>query len=132
MTRVRDTVAAGRDVAAALPIEMVFDAMGSRLNGPPAAGTRIVVNWRFSDLGEDWAMTIENGALSAVRGRHSDLADAAITLTRAALDALLLDGPQGLAAIPSGDVEVSGDGERLIELLGLFDAPDPGFELVAP
>lgn len=123
---------AGRDVASALTIEMAFDAMAARLNGPRAADRRLAVDWRFTDLDEDWTMTISNGALSAVRGGHADDADAGITLTRAAFDALLLGGPEGLAEISPGEVEISGDGEKLVELLGLFDTPDPGFEIVAP
>lgn len=132
MKESRDAEAAGRDVARALPLDLLFDAMGARLNGPRAANKRIVVNWRFTDVESEWTMTVENGALSVVHGRHADDADAMIALTRAALDTLLLDGPQAAASIPPGDLEVSGDGEKLGELLGLFDPPDPSFEIVAP
>jgi len=128
----RDIESSGRDVARALPLEMLFDAMGARVNGPRAATSSIVVNWRFTDLDEDWAMTIANGALSTVCGRHDPGADATLTLTRRALDTLLLDGPEAAGTIPRGGLEVSGDGEKLGELLGLFDPPNPRFELVAP
>jgi alkyl sulfatase BDS1-like metallo-beta-lactamase superfamily hydrolase len=128
----RDTEGAARDVARALPLELLFDAMGARLNGPRATGKRIVVNWRFTDLDEEWAMTVENAALSTVRGRHADDADAMIALTREALDSLVLEGPEAAAKIAPGDLEVTGDGEKLGELLGLFDPPDPRFEVVAP
>jgi alkyl sulfatase BDS1-like metallo-beta-lactamase superfamily hydrolase len=132
VTEVSDTQARGREVARALPTEMLFDAMGSRLNGPRAADTRIVVNWRFTDLEQDWKMTIENGALSTLLGTQADDADATITLTRNAIDALLFGGPEGLAALAPGELEISGSDEKLGELLGLFDRPDPGFEIVAP
>jgi alkyl sulfatase BDS1-like metallo-beta-lactamase superfamily hydrolase len=129
---VRDTQASGRDVARSLPLEQLFDAMGARLNGPRASGQRIVVNWRFTDLNEEWAVTIENGALSASAGRPSTEVDVMIALTRSALDTLLLDGPEAAAAIPPGELEVTGDAEKLGQFLGLFDRPDPGFEIVAP
>ncbi|HSI81588.1 MAG TPA: alkyl sulfatase dimerization domain-containing protein [Solirubrobacterales bacterium] len=124
--------ATGRGVARALPIEMVFDAIGARLDGPRAAGERIVVNWRFTDLEEEWTMTISNGALSAIPARHDADADALIVLTRSALDTLILGGPEAAATIPPGEIEVSGDGEKLARLLSLIDRPDPGFEIVAP
>ena len=75
-------IAAGRDVARNLPVDMVFDAMGSRLNGPRAVGRRLVVNWDFTDIGERWVMTVENAALSTVEGRLDDAADVTISLTR--------------------------------------------------
>ncbi len=129
----RDTVAAGRDVATSLPVDMVFDAMGARLNGPRAWDTLIVVNWDFTDIGEQWVMTIENGALSTVTGRLSDSADATIKLTRGALDALILDGPEAAGEeFAAGRIAIEGEGEKLAELLGLFDFPDPAFAIVTP
>jgi alkyl sulfatase BDS1-like metallo-beta-lactamase superfamily hydrolase len=129
----RSTEAAGADVARSLPVEMVFDAMGVRLNGPRAAGTRLVVNWDFTDLGSRWTMTVENGALSTVEGRLVEDADATIELTRDALHALIMGGPDAAGEeFAAGRIKVSGEGEKLGELLGLFDRPAPGFEIVRP
>jgi alkyl sulfatase BDS1-like metallo-beta-lactamase superfamily hydrolase len=129
----RSTEAAGADVARSLPVEMVFDAMGVRLNGPRAHDVRLVVNWDFTDLGRRWTMTVENGALSTVEGRLADDADATIELTRDALHALILGGPEAAGEeLAAGRIKVSGDGEKLGRLLALFDPPDPGFEIVRP
>jgi alkyl sulfatase BDS1-like metallo-beta-lactamase superfamily hydrolase len=129
----RSTEAAGADVARSLPVEMVFDAMGVRLNGPRAWEVRLVVNWDFTDLGQRWTMSVENGALSTVEGRLAEDADATIELTRDALHALILGGPEAAGEeFAAGRIKVSGDGEKLGELLGLFDRPDPGFEIVRP
>jgi alkyl sulfatase BDS1-like metallo-beta-lactamase superfamily hydrolase len=132
VAEVRDLAARGRDVARILPVDMLFDAMGARVNGPRAAESRIVVNWRFTDLEQDWTMTIENGALSTVLGRHAGDADATITLTRGAMDAMLFGGPEGLAQLPPGELEISGSNEKLGALLGLFERPEPGFAIVTP
>jgi alkyl sulfatase BDS1-like metallo-beta-lactamase superfamily hydrolase len=129
----RDSVQSGHGVASSLPVEMVFDAMGARLDGPRAAETRIVVNWDFTDIGQRWVMTVENGALSTVSGRQASDADATITLTRGALDALIRGGPEAAGAeFAAGRIQISGEGEKLGELLGLFEPPDPGFEIVRP
>jgi alkyl sulfatase BDS1-like metallo-beta-lactamase superfamily hydrolase len=129
----RSTEAAGADVARSLPVEMVFDAMGVRLNGTRAGEVRLVVNWDFTDLGERWTMTVENGALSTVEGRLAEDAAATIELTRDALHALILGGPEAAGEeFAAGRIKVSGDVEKLGELLGLFDRPDPSFEIVRP
>ena len=130
---IRDTVAAGRDVAKSLPVDLVFDAMGARLDGPKAWDALIVVNWDFTDIGEQWVMTIENGALSTVTGRLAEDADATIKLTRGALDTLILDGPEAAAEeFAAGRIAIEGQGEKLAELLGLFEFPDTAFNVVTP
>jgi len=129
----REVVAAGRDVARNLPVDMVFDAMGSRLNGPRAAGRRMVVNWDFTDIGERWVMTVENAALSTVAGRLDDDADVTIRLTRDALDALILGGPgAAVKKYVTRQIKLSGKRRKLGELISLFEEPELGFDVVAP
>lgn len=129
----RDAVAAAGDVARNLPVDMVFDAMGARLNGPRAAGKVLVVNWDFTDIGEQWVMTVENAALSTVSGRLDDDADVTIRLTRGALDALILGGPGAAAAkYLKREIKLSGNRRKLGDLLSLFDDPDPRFDIVTP
>ena len=50
----------------------------------------MTLNWDFTDTGEQVLQRLSNGALSHVLGRLADNADATITLTRAALDRLIL------------------------------------------
>ena len=129
----RDVIAAGGDVARHLPVEMVFDAMGSRLNGPRAVGKVLVVNWDFTDIGEQWVMTVENAALSTVSGRLDDDADVTIRLTRGALDALILGGPGAAAAkYLKREIKLSGNRRKLGDLLSLFDEPEARFDVVTP
>jgi alkyl sulfatase BDS1-like metallo-beta-lactamase superfamily hydrolase len=129
----REVIAAGADVARNLPVDMVFDAMGSRLNGPRADGKKLVVNWEFTDLGEQWVMTVENAALSTVSGRLDADADVTIRLTRGALDALILGGPGAAAAkYLRREIKLSGNRLKLGELMSLFDDPKLGFDIVTP
>jgi alkyl sulfatase BDS1-like metallo-beta-lactamase superfamily hydrolase len=129
----REVIAAGADVARNLPVDMVFDAMGSRLNGPRADGKKLVVNWEFTDLGEQWVMTVENAALSTVSGRLDSDADVTIRLTRGALDALILGGPGAAAAkYLRREIKLSGNRRKLGELMSLFDDPKLGFDIVTP
>ncbi|HEY2632055.1 MAG TPA: alkyl sulfatase dimerization domain-containing protein [Solirubrobacteraceae bacterium] len=122
---------ASADVARALSIEQLWDAMGARLDGPRAWDTQIVLAWHFTDVQEHWTITVENGALSTVAGRFARDAHATVTLTRAAFDAVLLgeDVPELFA---SGAFVVEGDGAKLGEFLGLLDEGDPSFAIVTP
>jgi alkyl sulfatase BDS1-like metallo-beta-lactamase superfamily hydrolase len=59
---------AGRQAAAllsAMTVEMVFDLLGARLDGPRADGESVAIGWRFPDLGEEWTLRLEHCALSS-------------------------------------------------------------------
>jgi alkyl sulfatase BDS1-like metallo-beta-lactamase superfamily hydrolase len=124
---------ASADVARALSIEQLWDALGARLDGPRAWEASIVTGWHFTDLGERWTVTVENGALSSVRGRlDSSEAHATVTLTRAAFDAMLLGEGDLAELFADGAIAVEGDGAKLGELFGLLDEGDPAFAIVTP
>ncbi len=122
---------ASEDVARALSITQLWDAMGARLDGPRAWDTEVVLAWHFTDVEEQWTLTVENGALSTVRGRLAEDAHAKVTLTRAAFDAVLL-GEDATELFASGAFVVEGDGAKLGEFLGLLDEGDPVFAIVTP
>jgi alkyl sulfatase BDS1-like metallo-beta-lactamase superfamily hydrolase len=128
----RDRRVASADVAKALSLEQLWDAMGARLDGPRAWDTTIKLAWDFTDVGERWSVTVENGALSAVEGRLVEDCHAKVTLTRKALDAVLLGEGDGVQLFTSGAIAVEGDGAKLGEFLGLLDEGDPVFAIVTP
>ena len=59
-------------------------------------------------------------------------ADAKVTLTRTAFDAVLLGEGDGPELFASGAIAVAGDGAKLGEFLGLLDEGDPVFAIVTP
>jgi alkyl sulfatase BDS1-like metallo-beta-lactamase superfamily hydrolase len=123
---------ASADVARALSIEQLWDAMGARLDGPRAWNTSLSIGWYFTDVEERWTVKVENGALSAVKGKLAANAQATVTLTRAAFDAVLLKEGDGAELFASGAIVVEGNGVKLGELLGLLDDGDPTFAIVTP
>jgi alkyl sulfatase BDS1-like metallo-beta-lactamase superfamily hydrolase len=123
---------ASADVARALSIKQLWDAMGARLDGQRAWDAHIVLAWDFTDVGERWSVTVERGALSTVEGRLAPDAHAAVTLTRAAFDAVLLGEGDGPALFASGAIAVEGNGAKLGEFLGLLDEGYPAFAIVTP
>jgi alkyl sulfatase BDS1-like metallo-beta-lactamase superfamily hydrolase len=129
--RARERRVGSADVARALSIEQLWDALGARLDGPRAWDRRIVIGWHFTDAHEQWTVTVENGALSAVRALAPDV-QATVTLTRAALDSILLGEGEAAKLFTSGAMAVVGDGAKLAELMGLLDEGDPVFPIVTP
>jgi alkyl sulfatase BDS1-like metallo-beta-lactamase superfamily hydrolase len=113
-------------------IDLAFDFLGVRLNAPKAEGKHIVVNWTFTDLNQNYVMNLENATLTHTSGKLSDSADVGVKLTRATLDAITAKQRTFLGAIATGDVSISGNPLKLIELFGLLDEFAPGFEVVEP
>ena len=112
---------AAPDIIRSLPLDMYFDFMAVRLNGDKAAGKTIVLNWRFTDTKQDYVLNLENSALTCVPDTQADNADATLTLTRATLDEISLQKTTFAAALQSGQIAVTGKGEKLVELLEMLD-----------
>lgn len=123
---------ANADLLKGVSIDLAFDVLGVRLNAPKAEGKKITINWTFTDLNETYVLNLENSALTHTSGKLSDNADASVTLTRAALDAITLKQRTFLGSVLTGDVSVSGNPLKLRELFGLLDEFSPGFEIVEP
>lgn len=113
-------------------IDLAFDVLGVRLNAAKAEGKTIVINWTFTDLNETYVMNLENSALTHTSGKLSDKAEASVTLTRAALDAITLKQRTFLGSVLTGDISVGGNPLKLRELFGMLDEFSPGFEIVEP
>lgn len=120
------------DLARALPMELVFDAMGTRLNGARAEGKKILINWALTDTGEQYTTRLENSALTHVAGSKDAAADTTVTLTRATWDAISLKEVGLPMALASGRVKVDGSLGKLQELFSLLEDPPRQFEIVEP
>src|SRR5260221_14590725 len=89
-------------------------------------------DWVSAIPAEMPALTVRNGVLRHRSGRHEPSADASLQVDRKALDQLLLKTADIAELAESGRLRVEGDGEKIGELLGLLDEPDPGFAIVTP
>ncbi|MFC4606017.1 alkyl/aryl-sulfatase [Rhodococcus kronopolitis] len=127
------TVAAAPDIASALSVEQVFDAVSLRVDGPRAWSARIVIDWHVTDENLVHRCELRNGLLV-----HWDLedesagADAVFRLTRPLLLQVLVGGADLGAAIADGSIVAEGDPGKLVELAGYLDSPDPDFAIVTP
>jgi alkyl sulfatase BDS1-like metallo-beta-lactamase superfamily hydrolase len=123
---------AAPDIIRSLPLDMYFDFMAVRLDGDKAAGKTMVLNWRFTDTKQDYVLNLENSALTGVPDAQADGADATLTLTRATLDEIALQKTTFPAALQSGQISVTGRGEKLVELLEMLDTFPLRFPVVEP
>jgi alkyl sulfatase BDS1-like metallo-beta-lactamase superfamily hydrolase len=128
----RPGAGANAELLKGITIDLAFDFLGVRLNAAKAEGKRIVINWNFTDLKQVYVMNLENSALTHTSGKLSENADATITLTRAALDAITLKERTFVGSVVTGDVMMSGNPLKVAELFGLFDEFPAGFEVVEP
>src|ERR1700742_1749261 len=121
-----------RETLAALRTAELWDVLGVRLNGPKAAGKRIVLNWNFTDTNESFVLNLENSALTYVAGAQAAEADAGFTLARSVLDEVIAKLTTFPDAVSAGKIKVSGDVTRLVELMMLMDEFPRMFAIVEP
>ncbi len=121
-----------RETLAALRTEQLWDVLGVRLNGPKAEGKHIVLNWSFTDTGENFVLTLENCALTYIAGEQATTADASFALARGVLDEVIAKLTSFPEAVASGKIKVSGNPMRLGELMALMDEFPRMFEIVEP
>ena len=120
------------DTVRATPLDMFFDLLAVRLNGPRAAGRTIILDARFTDTGEQYLLVVENGVLNYAAGKHSAQADAILTMTRAALDEIVLGEATLAAKLAAGEAGIEGSQEKMAEFLSLLDSFEFWFNIVTP
>jgi alkyl sulfatase BDS1-like metallo-beta-lactamase superfamily hydrolase len=120
------------DTVRALPVDLFLDYLGIRLNGPKALGKSIAINFHFTDTGEEAVLFLSNGALNHSMGRQDPNADATLTLTRVALDNILLRTSTMQQEVAGGALTITGDQAKVMEIVSLLDTFEFWFNLVTP
>lgn len=130
MPQIIDTASA--ETIHALTLEMIFNYLAIRINGPEAAGREVTVNLVFPDTNQTAWLRLENGALSHSVERNSPDPDATVTLDRRTLDRIVTGQLELEAAIGSGEVTAEPDALPLVEIVGLLDTFSPWFAVIEP
>ncbi|MFO7682612.1 MAG: alkyl sulfatase dimerization domain-containing protein, partial [Chloroflexota bacterium] len=123
---------ASPDVIKAMSLEMFFDLLAVRLIGPNAAGKKFVFNANFTDTGEQYLLVVENCVLNYANGKQSTQADATLTMTRAALNEIVLGEATLAEKTAVGEARIAGDPAKLVEFLSLLDTFEFWFNIVTP
>jgi alkyl sulfatase BDS1-like metallo-beta-lactamase superfamily hydrolase len=123
---------ASPDTIRAMNLDLLFDWVGMRLNGPKAAGKTITLNFNFTDTGDKYVLGLENSAIHYSKGKQADTADATITLKRETLNDVLLGQGTLNEKIDAGEIKVDGDKAKLDELVSMLDKFAFWFNIVTP
>jgi alkyl sulfatase BDS1-like metallo-beta-lactamase superfamily hydrolase len=121
------------DILARIPLELLFAAMATRVDGPKAAEQEpVTLNFVFTDVGESHVLNLENGVLHHWQREPDPNAAATVKLTRA-LFLRLGSGQVGLRDfVFSDELDVDGSRAALLSFFGVIDRPDPDFAIVTP
>ncbi len=125
-------IAAAGDLLRHMPVHRFFDSMAVRIDGPAAAQSDLSVNFVFTDIGQSFALQVENGVLNYRRVETLPEADVTLKLTREFWLALAV-GKAGLRdMIFSDELEVEGSRMKLLSFFSLMETPSGTFDIVAP
>ncbi|CAB3793878.1 Putative alkyl/aryl-sulfatase YjcS [Paraburkholderia caffeinitolerans] len=120
------------DMVSALTDEMFFDYLAMRIDGFKAQALDVRVAWRFTDTDRHYALTMKHGALTCSTTAHTLSPHVTVTMTRDALNRILI-GQTGFAEmIGSEEIHLDGDASVFLTMLGMLDTFDGRFNIVEP
>jgi alkyl sulfatase BDS1-like metallo-beta-lactamase superfamily hydrolase len=122
---------ASPDTIRAMPPSMLFDYLSVRLNGPKAAGKKITLNIAFTDLKQQYGLTVENAVLHH-KPKALANADATIRVSKPTLDQIQLKETTIGQAIDADLLSIEGNREAFDEFMGLLDEFPFWFNIVTP
>nr|WP_286153710.1 alkyl sulfatase dimerization domain-containing protein [Ochrobactrum vermis] len=122
---------ASPDTVRAMSLDLFFDYLGVRLNGDKAGDAHLTLNFDFGDDGK-YLVELENGVLNNTKGAQSNKADATLKLSRSALDKVVLGEETLDKAVEGGSIQITGDKEKLTQLVSMLDSFDFWFNIVTP
>lgn len=122
------------DMLALMPLARFLEFLAIRINGEQAQDLQARWNWTLLEddgSSQTQRLTLSNGALSHVPGRHAGAADAHIRTPRQQLAELLQPGAM-LAAIDNGSLQVDGDRAVLRAWAHTLETFSPMFNVAEP
>ncbi len=123
---------ASPDTIRAMSLDLFFDYLGMKLNGPKADGKTIVLNWNLTDTKEKYSTEMVNGVLNHTPDNQASGADATITMTRETLNSIVLGQTTTDKVIESGAAKIDGSEAKLKEMLSYLDTFEFWFNIVTP
>ncbi|MGC1854054.1 MAG: alkyl sulfatase dimerization domain-containing protein [Candidatus Aquirickettsiella sp.] len=120
------------EVLKAIPITMILDYMGIRVNAAKAHDKKMGFNLNFTDNKQRYALILENSVLIYTPNKQVPYADATLNLSRDTLNTILLKQKTIELALQDGSIQIQGDKNKLTEFLALLDDFPPMFNIVTP
>jgi alkyl sulfatase BDS1-like metallo-beta-lactamase superfamily hydrolase len=121
-----------RDTLRAMPIGMFLDYMGIRLNGQKANGKKIMLNLDFTDTKENYGLLLQDSVLIYTPNKQFTNPDATLSFTRDTFNDIALQKETFAQALDNKSVSVSGNKDKVTEMMGLFDNFPSMFNIMTP
>jgi alkyl sulfatase BDS1-like metallo-beta-lactamase superfamily hydrolase len=118
-------------MVASMSIDLFLDALAIRLNGPVAAATGAAGTIGLTVDEDRYTLELSNGTLHHHRAGAGEGTDAAIRMTRTALDLILMGGAIA-DLMASGEVAIEGDLALIRALVDNLDTFEFWFDIVTP
>jgi alkyl sulfatase BDS1-like metallo-beta-lactamase superfamily hydrolase len=115
-----------------VPIDLFFASMAARVDGARAAGKQLTLNFIFTDLGESYVLTLENGVLHHARRDPDPNASVSVRLTHDFLLELATQQAGLREMLFSDALAVDGSRLDLLAFFSLLDRPAGTFPIVTP
>jgi alkyl sulfatase BDS1-like metallo-beta-lactamase superfamily hydrolase len=123
---------ASPDTVAAMPLELFFDYLSIRLDGPKADGKTITLNLNLPDTKDKYLLVVEYGVLQYHKGRQAKDADASLTMNRDTLNKIIGGHLKVEQGVTNGSIKLDGDSKKFEEFVALLDTFDPWYQVVMP
>ena len=123
---------ASPDTVSAMPLELFFDYLSIRLNGPKAEGKTIKLNLDLPDTKDKYLLVVQYGVLQYHKDQQAKDADASLTMSRATLNQIIGGQLKVEQGVTKGTIKLTGDSKKFEEFVSLLDTFDPWYQVVMP
>jgi alkyl sulfatase BDS1-like metallo-beta-lactamase superfamily hydrolase len=123
---------ASPDTVAAMPLELFFDYLSIRLNGPKAEGKTIRLNLDLPDTKDKYLLVVQYGVLQYHKDQQADDADASLTMDRSTLNEIIGGKLTVDGGVVDGKIKIDGSPDKFEEFVELLDSFDPWYQVVMP
>ncbi len=121
-----------RGLLPAMTIELIFDALAVRLKSEEVANESVLINFTFTDIGEQWVLGLQHGVLRSRGGRHDPTAKATLTMTRKLLLDIVAEDQTFAGAIKESLVAFDGDATAINKIFDHLDTFGTSFHIIEP
>lgn len=120
------------DIVEGMPFNLILDYMGIRLNGERSIDKRISMNWKLTDVDENYHLLVNNSVLIYRDSEADDKADLTLTTTRDTFNHIFGGVKSFEEAFADQTVKLEGDAKKFTEFASLLDEFNPVFNIVTP
>lgn len=126
-------IVASQDTVLAMPVDMILDYMGLRLNGPKSESVSTTFNMKFPGNPEQrYAVRLEYGVLIYTADKQYNAAEVTVTWPKSSMIGILSGTTSVDKEVAAGRVTIVGDKSKLQQLFDLQDNFKSQFNIVTP